>query len=114
VLRVGIQTVGWEVEVAQDLEGGGEAGRSVVHRVRPGRQQEPGLLKVAGERVLAHEGPLPVVVGRADGGCVQVGEGDRRLGRPAALPPQAGAGVEPVVAEQPVAVGGDQIDASMR
>ena len=31
-------------------------------------------------------------------------------GRPGGVPPQAGARVEPVVREQPVAVGGDQLD----
>jgi hypothetical protein len=41
---------------------------------------------------------------------MDVGQGDLRLRRPGGVPPQAGAGVEPIVREQPVAVGGDQLD----
>ena len=69
-----------------------------------------GLRQVAGEGLLAGLAAAPGVGHLAVRAVADVGQGDRWPGRPGGVPPQAGTRVEPVVREQPVTVGGDQLD----
>ena len=95
------------MEVAQPLELGWQPARSRLHGDRAGgRQQLPGLAEVAGQGVLARAGPGPGVGAALE----QLGQGRDRVGGGQAVAPLAAARVELVVAEQPVPVGGQQVD----
>ena len=69
-----------------------------------------GQLQVAGEDLLAGVAAPPGVVHLAVRAEADIGQRQLRPGRPGGVPPQAGARVEPVGRQQPVAVGGDQLD----
>ena len=99
-----------EGEPAQRFEVFGQAGGAVVDVVRAGCQQLAGLAQVAGQGFLAGPRAPGGGVQCAVGCVVQVAQAQRRLRWAVAVAPQPGVGVEPVVGQQPVAVGGDQVD----
>jgi hypothetical protein len=98
------------VEVAQPLQLGGEPAAAVDRAGRRRGQQHPGLAELEGQDLLGVGGTRAGSGPAAAGTVEQVGEGRLRVGRGAVMAPVAAARVEAVVAEQPVAVAGQQVD----
>ena len=63
-----------------------------------------------GRRAHSPPGRARVGAGDAGRGVADVGQVQRRLAEPGVVAPEAGARVEAVVGQQPVAVGGEQVD----
>src|SRR5512132_3293333 len=105
-----VQAGGWKGEPAEALEVRGQAGGAVVEPVGQAGHQDARLGKVADQGILTGAGLVGGPGQPGVGVVAHLAQAQGRLGWAVAVAPQAGVGVEAVVAKQPVAVAGDQVD----